>query len=101
VAAPTVIREKDPLVLPLLQIVLDELLNQRVGQMLEDILGNEQVRCGEFVRDIADLKPDLAGLVLPANGVNDIRCDVNPEIARATPIDHAREVPISTTGIHD
>src|SRR5688572_25665494 len=38
VLAAAVIRENDPLVLPLPQVVPDELADQRVGEMLQDVL---------------------------------------------------------------
>ncbi len=60
VLAAAVTREDDPLVLALPQVVLDELVNQLVGEMLQDVLGYEQVRSGEVLGDVADLKLDLA-----------------------------------------
>lgn len=50
--------------------------------MLRDALGYEQVRGGEVLDDVADRELYLAFLVLLAHGLDDIRGDVDPEIAR-------------------
>ena len=101
VLAAAVIREDDPLVLALPQVVLDELLNQLVGEMLQDVLGYEQVRGGEVLGDVADLELDVAFLVLLADGLDDIGGDVDPEVARIAPVHRAREAPVPGTRVYD
>ena len=46
VLSAAVIREDDPLVLALPQVVLDELVNQLVGEMLQDVLGMSRSAAG-------------------------------------------------------
>src|SRR5262249_16261842 len=94
VLATAVIPDAYPLVLALPQIVLDELVNQLVGEMLQNVLGYEQVRGGELLGDVVDLELDLAFLVLLADGLDDIGGDVDPEVARVAPVHRAREGPV-------
>jgi len=101
VLAAAVIREDYPLVLALPQVVLDELVNQLVGEMLEDVLGYEQVRSGEVIGDVTDLKLDIAFLVLLTDGLDHIGGDVDPEVARVAPVDRARETPIPAARVDD
>ena len=44
VLATAVIRKHDPFVFAPPQVVLDKLVNQFVGEMLQDVLGYEQIR---------------------------------------------------------
>jgi len=77
----TVIRENCPLVLALFQVVPDERVNQLIGKMLEDVLGDEQVGRRELLSDIAHLKRDLAFLVAPPRHSRFQRVEKLPVIA--------------------
>src|SRR5215831_19862815 len=101
VLAATVIRKNDPLVLALLQIVLDELLYQPVREMLQDVLGDEQVRSGKVLSDVTHLELDLASLVLLAVSLDHIRSDVHAEIACVVPVHRSREVTVAAASVHD
>ena len=100
-ASAAVICEDNPLVLALPQVVIDKLVNQLVGEMLQDVLGYEQIRGGEFLGYVADLKLDLVSLVLLADGHDNIGGDVDPKVARIAPIDCAREAPVPAARIDD
>src|SRR4030095_8979285 len=101
VLAAATVRQDDPLVLVLRQIVLDELVNQLVGEMLQDVLGYEQVRGGEVLGNVADLKLNLACLVVLADGLDDIGGDVDPEVTRVPPVYCGREAPVPGTRVDD
>src|SRR5688572_21903377 len=99
--AATVICQDDPFVLARTQVVFYELLNELVGEVLQDVFGYEQIRSGQVLGDVANLKPDLAFLVFLADGLDDIRGDINPEVARIAPVHRTREAPVPAARIDD
>src|SRR5688500_5895364 len=101
VSPAAVVRQDHPLVLARPQVVADELANQVVGEVLKDVLGDQEIGGGKLVGDVTDLESDPAGLVPGAHGRDDIGGDVDTEITGITPVDRAREAPIPTAGIDD
>ena len=69
--------------------------------MLQDVLGYEQVRSGEVLGDVADLKLDLVFLVLLADGLDEIGGDVDPEVTHVAPVNRFREAPVPAARIDD